>query len=368
MRVFRLVKLGPAIPCGKNLPQTLRSLTLDFIANPWQGKVPSQKKFSLGESKIIESEINKLLVKGVIIPSTHEPGEFISTIFLRPKPDGTHRMILNLKKLNESVVYRHFKMDTLWTVVRMMKPNCYMASIDIKDAYYSVPVADSDQKYLKFEWHDTLYKFSCFPNGLALCPRKFTKLLKPVYCYLRKNGHLSSGYIDDSYLQGDGFSDCLTNVVDTIKLFDTLGFIIHPDKSIFIPTQVLTFLGFILDSRNMTICLTPEKQVKLVNACQNVLSESTPSVRTVAQLLGLMISSFLGVMYGPLHYRRLDMDKTRALGHSRDFERTMEISSLALEDIQWWIVNIPSSNYVISHGDPQITLYTDASTTGWGCD
>ena len=72
-------------------------------------------------------------------------------------------------------------MDTLWTVVRMMKTNCYMASIDIKDAYYSVPVADSDQKYLKFEWHDTLYKFSCFPNGLALCPRKFTKLLKPVY-------------------------------------------------------------------------------------------------------------------------------------------------------------------------------------------
>ena len=40
-----------------------------------------------------------------------------------------------------------------------------MASIDIKDAYYSVPVADSDKKYLKFEWHDTLYKFSCFPNA-----------------------------------------------------------------------------------------------------------------------------------------------------------------------------------------------------------
>ena len=84
---------------------TVKGLNIDFIANPWQGKVPSQKKFSLGESKIIESEINKLLVKGVIIPTTHEPGEFMSTIFLRPKPDGTHRMILNLKKLNESVVY-----------------------------------------------------------------------------------------------------------------------------------------------------------------------------------------------------------------------------------------------------------------------
>ena len=46
----------------------------------------------------------------------------------------------------------------------------------------------------------------------------------------------------------------------------------------------------------------------------------------------------------------------------------MEISSLALADIKWWTVNILSSNYIISHGDPQTTLYTDASTTGWGCD
>lgn len=60
------------------------------------------------------------------------------------------------------------------------------------------------------------------------------------------------------------------------------------------------------------------------------------------------------------------MEKSRALGPSRDFECTMEISPLALEGIEWWIVNIPLSNYIISHGDPQITLYTDASIIG--CD
>ena len=63
-----------------------------------------------------------------------------------------------------------------------------------------------------------------------MCPRKFNKLLKPVYWYLRKKGHLSSGYFDDSYLQGDGYQDCLANVVDTIPLFDSLGFIIDPEK------------------------------------------------------------------------------------------------------------------------------------------
>ena len=120
-------------------------------------------------------------------------------------------------------------MDTLWTVIRMMKPNCYMASFDIMDAYYSVPIAETDKKYLKFEWKGILYKFTCSPIGLALCPRKFTKLLKPVYSYLRKKGHLSSCYIDDSYLRGDGYQDCLANVVDTIELLDSLGFIIHPE-------------------------------------------------------------------------------------------------------------------------------------------
>ena len=59
------------------------------------------------------------------------------------------------------------KMDTRWKVIRMMKNNCYIASIDIKDAHDSVPIADTDQKYLMFKWRGIPYKFICFPSGLA---------------------------------------------------------------------------------------------------------------------------------------------------------------------------------------------------------
>jgi len=41
-------------------------------------------------------------------------------------------------------------MDTLQSVISLITPNCYMASVDLKDAYYCVPIAVSDQKYLKF--------------------------------------------------------------------------------------------------------------------------------------------------------------------------------------------------------------------------
>jgi hypothetical protein len=100
-------------------------------------------------------------------------------------------MILNLKCLNQSVTYQHFKMDTIWTAIRMMRPECFMESIDLKDAYYFVPIHKDHKKYLKFQWRGKLYdyiKYTCFPNGLAICPRKFTKLLKPVFSNLRSIG------------------------------------------------------------------------------------------------------------------------------------------------------------------------------------
>ena len=76
-------------------------------------------------------------------------------------------MILNLKELNSFVEYEHFKMESLRSVTDMMTPNCYMASIDIKVAYYTVPIALEHQKYLKFAWRDTLYRYTCLPIGLS---------------------------------------------------------------------------------------------------------------------------------------------------------------------------------------------------------
>ena len=146
-------------------------------------------------------------------------------------------MILNLKHLNNYVEYHHFKVDTLWSVIKLMTPNCFMASVDLKDAYYSVPVSPASQKLLKFIWKGQLYQYTCRPNGLSSCPRKFTKLLKPAYTVLRKKGHVSSGYIDDAYLQGNTYDDCASNVLDTVEQFSTLGLFVHPDKSVLEPTQ-----------------------------------------------------------------------------------------------------------------------------------
>ena len=97
------------------------------------------------------------------------------------------------------------------------------------------------QKFLNFWWKGQLYQFTCSPNGLSICPRKFTKLLKPIFSTLRKGGHVSVGYIDDSWLMGQTFASCTNNVIDTLISFDEAGFVIHPEKSDILPSQEKKF-------------------------------------------------------------------------------------------------------------------------------
>ena len=90
------------------------------------------------EHNFIEEELKNLLRKKVIKKSLPEPGEFISPIFVREKTDGGFRLILNLKKLNETVEYKKFKMETITSILQLIRPGMFMAKLDIKDAYYSI--------------------------------------------------------------------------------------------------------------------------------------------------------------------------------------------------------------------------------------
>ena len=141
-------------------------------------------KFTNEEKIIITEEIQKFLDKNIIEIVDRSDDEFISNIFLRPKKDGTFRIIFNTKELNDSVEYHHFKMDTLQTAIQLMKEDCWFASVDLKDAYYSVLVHPDHRKYLKFLWDGTCYQFRCLQMGLTSSPRVFTKLLKPVFSKL----------------------------------------------------------------------------------------------------------------------------------------------------------------------------------------
>ena len=331
---------------------TVMGLKIEFKSVPIQNQLHTTR-LAANEMSIIDLEIQNLISKNVIEPTGRTTGDIISGIFLRDKKDGGHRLILNLKSLNEFTTKHHFKMDTLNTISKLVEKDCYMASIDLKDAYYSVPIAYYDRRYLKFTWRGRSYQFTCLPNGLSSGPRKFTKLLKPVLSKLHEQGHISCSYIDDLYLQGKTYDKCLHNVIDTITEFSSLGFRIHPTKSIFKPKQEIVILGFVINSVSMTISLTPEKAVGIKLVCESLLACSFPTIREVARVIGKIIAACPGNMYGLLHYRCLEKDKTIALKHNKgNFDKKMTLSAKAKAELKWWIDNIMTINNTLCRGPP----------------
>ena len=146
-------------------------------------------------------------------------------------------------------------METIQHILSMITPNCWMASIDLKDVYCSLKVHPSFQRYPKFKFQGNLYAYAVYPNGLASCQWQFTKLLKPHISLLTSRGHILSSYIEDTYIQSYTYNSCIDTVLSTFQEFDSLGLVIHPEKSEFIPKQRIQYLGFILDSTSMRITL-----------------------------------------------------------------------------------------------------------------
>ena len=59
-------------------------------------------------------------------------------------------MIQNQTQLNSFATYEHFKMESFNDVLIMVKPNVWMASLDLKDAFYTIACHPEYQNYFKF--------------------------------------------------------------------------------------------------------------------------------------------------------------------------------------------------------------------------
>ena len=91
-------------------------------------------------------------------------------------------------------------------------------------------------------------------------------------------------------------------------------------------------------------------------------------MRELARILGKIVTSFPAVTFGPPHYRHLERDKISALKyHKGNFEGKISLSGKAVSEIHYWINNIDNSSHHIKYiPNPDITIHTYASLTGWG--
>ena len=167
-------------------------------------------------------------------------------------------------------------MKNINTTLHTIAPGDYLVSIDLKDAYFSIPMFKPHRKFLRFKWSNQTYEFTCLPFGYSLAPRVFTKVLKPVISYLRANGYRIVRFLDDILLIVSSVEECLSQLSSVTDLLQSLGFVINANKSQLIPVTRISYLGFIIDTISMTLLLPDEKVDKILCACQNLLPVLIP--------------------------------------------------------------------------------------------
>ena len=323
------------------------------------------------QAVILSEEIQSLQEKSAItLLSTHPGPGFYSNVFVVPKRDGGWRPIINLRKLNSYIHTPHFKMENIFSLRDILKKGDWLAKLDLKDAYLTVPMAKAHQKYLRFQWQGKIYEFKSLPFGLATAPLTFTKLLRPVVAFLRQQGVRLVVYLDDILLMAETPELLQQHLRLTMTLLTDLGLLLNLKKCILTPCRRLEFLGFIVDSLAFSLYVPQDKIAKIKKECQHLLNKVKVSGRTLAHIIGLLSSVTHAVLQAPLHYRGLQHLRSRALQQSNpqnlDYDVTVPLSQEAQQDLTWWTEYSFREGRPLKWPQPTLTIESDASKRGWG--
>lgn len=88
-------------------------------------------------------------------------------------------------------------MVTLHEILHLLNHSDFLASLDLEDAYFHIPIHPKHRKFLRFCVAGTHYQFKVLPLGLQSAPRVFTKCLAPVAAFLWLRGVQIFPYLDD---------------------------------------------------------------------------------------------------------------------------------------------------------------------------
>ena len=301
---FRCNSLAPRIDFWKKIgtPPELLEVIKHGYQLPFRHDLPDpcfslrNCEMSQDDKLFVESEIQKMLKTEAISRVPHKP-QVVSPLFVVRNTEKA-RLIINLSRLNESLICPRFKYEDLGFVKKIITPQGFLAKFDMKSGYHHIAIKKEYRKYLGFAWKNDrgeveYYIFNVLPFGLSPAPFIFTKIFRPLIALWRGRGITCALYLDDGLIWAPNFEDCKENIAFVRLSLKEAGVIIEEVKSQLSPVKKLTWLGMVIDLERSLIYPT-EKRVQQTMECIQFLQRSKrPTLRDRLRLTGLLSSLWL---------------------------------------------------------------------------
>ena len=95
------------------------------------------------------------------------PNHVLVTFSRTKRKNGDYRMILNLKTFNGFLKFKHCKLEPVEDALDLVTEGCYFASVDLKDASYTMPIYDNYETFLRLFWKKAYYQYIVLTNGFS---------------------------------------------------------------------------------------------------------------------------------------------------------------------------------------------------------
>ena len=155
--------------------------------------------------------------------------------------------MIDLSHLNDFVQLTPFKMETVASVLLSVREGDFLASLDLKDAYFQIPIHGSSRKLLRFMSEGKVYQFRALCFGLSTAPQVFTRVFAAVSAWAHSRG-IRLRYLDDWLVLSSSEKKAKQAVQPLLSLCHTLGIVINEKKSDLIPSQTAKYLGMTIDT------------------------------------------------------------------------------------------------------------------------
>ena len=183
-RLYMFWMVWEALQMHQSVVCILRyGLTWEFLhppklrTTPWSAQLHMNPKKAEIMLQVIQTLLNKNALEEV--RNINSPGHY-AILFLRQKPSGEWRPIIDLKDLNSCIANSTFHMESARSIQQSMNPDESACSIDLIDAYFHIPIHPKFRKYLRIAVLGKVYQFKAMPFGLKIAPRIFTKVMLEV--------------------------------------------------------------------------------------------------------------------------------------------------------------------------------------------
>ena len=193
-------------------------------------------------------EVEAMLAKGALKIALDPGPGFYSLLFLVEKASGGWKPVIDLSHLNEFVHLTRFKMETVASVLLSVREGDFLASLDLKDTYFQIPIHPSSRKLFRFMSEGTVYQFRALCFGLSTAPQVFTRVFAAVSAWAHSHGIRLLCYLDDWLILASSEQEAKQAVQSLLSLCLTLGIVINEKKLDFVPSQTAKYLSMTIDT------------------------------------------------------------------------------------------------------------------------